>query len=119
MMKEHKDAFVKRSHKRVNYSSSIIVTDDSELFQGSYIQISEGGAKIKVSHSMLSPGDKIIVHHKSSAELPPFNAACEVANKTYSQLVKNKKQEVEYIVKFLQLNDTAIKSIRDYTKKIA
>jgi hypothetical protein len=119
MMQEQKALFAKRSHKRADYRSEIMVTDSSEIYHGSYLQISEGGAKIKVGHSMLSPGDRIIVHHKSSEELPPFNAACEITNKSYSQLIKNKKQEVEYIVKFLQLNDMAIKSIRDYTKKIA
>jgi hypothetical protein len=92
---------------------------ESELFRGKYIQLSEGGAKVKVSCSMFAPGDKIVIHHKASDTLPAFNAECEIVNKGYSQTIRNKHQEVEYIVKFLQLNDKAKKSIHDLTKKVS
>lgn len=119
LMQEHKDLFVKRQHKRAVYNSEVIVSDHYELFQGTCIQISEGGARLKIAHSMLSPGDRIVIHHKETDHLPPFNAECEIVNKAYSQLLKNKKQEVEYIVTFEKLNDTALKCIKDYAKKVS
>lgn len=119
MIKENKEAFLKREHRRVNYKSDIMVSDSAELFSGTYLQLSEGGARVKIAYSMLAPGDKVVIHHKGNDDLPAFNAACEIVNKSYSQTIRNKKQEVEYIVKFMHLNDTAKKSICDLTKKIS
>ncbi|MCB0348351.1 MAG: DUF4339 domain-containing protein [Bdellovibrionales bacterium] len=119
MIKDHKDVFLKRGHKRIDYQSDIMVSDAAEIFNGSYLQISEGGARVKIAYSMLAPGDKVVIHHRGTNDLAAFNAACEIVNKTYSQTIRNKKQEVEYIVKFMHLNDTAKKSIHDLTKKVS
>lgn len=111
--------FFRRRHARAQHGASLIVHDNHKVWKGESLEISEGGAGIRMSNSMLLPGQKIFVHFKPSDGLPSFNVMCEVVNKKFVTGVRSSSTPVTYGVRFLAINGDMKDSIRDMAGSIS
>ena len=78
---ETKQNFFRRRHCRVSHSSSVIIHDNDTVFYGESLDMSSMGARLKLSDGLQRPwpvGSKLYLHFRPDAELPAFNAICEV-----------------------------------------
>lgn len=105
--------FFRRRHARTKHGASLIVHDNQKVWKGESLEISEGGAGIKMHNSMLLPGQKVFVHFKPSDGLPSFNVMCEVVNKKFVTGVRTNNAPVTYGVRFLSINGDMKDSIRE------
>lgn len=108
--------FFRRRHARASFGSSLIIHDNSKVWKGESMEISEGGCGLKMWNSSLLPGQKVFIHFKPAGELPPFNAVCEIVNKKYEDGVKTQNAPILYGVKFLSIEAAARKAVRKYTE---
>lgn len=104
--------FFRRRHVRAQHGASLIVHDNHKVWKGQSLEISEGGAGIQMSNSMLLPGQKVFVHFKPSDGLPSFNVMCEIVNKKFVTGVRSSATPVTYGVKFLAINGDMKENIR-------
>lgn len=115
-MPDMTEIFFRRRHARVEHGASILVHDNKTVWKGRSVEVSAGGAGIVVENALLQPGQIIHLHFKPGDGLPPFNAACEVVSKKFSQ-VANQNSPVQYGVKFVHLNSQAQKELKEFTTK--
>ena len=110
--------FFRRRHARAQHGASLIVHDNHKVWKGESLEISEGGAGIQMSNSMLLPGQKVFVHFKPSDGLPSFNVMCEIVNKKFVTGVRSSSTPVTYGVKFLAINGDMKENIRGMATNI-
>ncbi len=116
---EIKNVFFRRRHERVQFNGSIIIHDNEKVWKGEAIEISEGGAGIVMSNTMLKPGEKVFLHFKPGDQVPPFNAICEIVSKKFAKDLKGREDSVKYGVKFLKIHSTHMEAIKEFLKKKA
>lgn len=113
------DVFYRRRHQRTRHNASIIVHDGQNVWKGTSLEISEGGAGLVMHNSLVLPGQKIFLHFKPGDSVPPFNAVCEVVSKQYVKGVKSKDAPIGYGVKFVEISGDVQKAIRKLANKTA
>lgn len=111
------DIFFRRRHMRTAYNGSIIVHDNSRVWKGESLEMSEAGAGIVMNNAMLLPGQTVYLHFKPGDRVPPFNAVCEIVNKKYVKGVKDRGASLNYGVKFVNITQDARKAIKNFTQK--
>lgn len=114
-MAEVQEIFFRRRHARANYGASIIVHNNKKVWKGETLEISAGGAGLRIENSDLQPGQTLFLHFKPGDGVPPFNAICTIVSKHGT---KN-GQHSSYGVKFTSINRTVQAAIKDYTEKVA
>lgn len=110
---EVQEIFFRRRHARANYGASIIVHNNKKVWKGESIEISAGGAGLRIDNPDLQPGQTLFLHFKPGDGVPPFNAICTVVSK------QSKGPHPSYGVKFTSINRTVQAAIKDYTEKLA
>lgn len=114
-MPEVQEVFFRRRHARASYGASIIVHNNKKVWKGESLEISSGGAGIKIDNADLQPGQTLFLHFKPGDGCPPFNAICTIVSK------KSDKNGPfpSYGVKFTSINRSIQAAIKDYTEKVA
>ncbi|MES2964256.1 MAG: GYF domain-containing protein [Bdellovibrionota bacterium] len=109
------EAFFQRRHRRTGYGASLLVHDNRRLFKGQGVEISEGGAGFVLDNGNFEPGQKLFMHFKPDADLPSFNAYCEVVSRRSPKSGSDK--HFHYGIKFLKIDQTATEKIQQLTQK--
>lgn len=115
--KATEDVFFRRRHARTRHNASIIVHDGQNVWKGTSLEISEGGAGLVMQNALILPGQKVYLHFKPGDSVPPFNAVCEIVSKQYVKGVKNKDAPIGYGIKFLEISGDVQKVIRKIANK--
>lgn len=92
--------FLKRQFKRQPYAGRVMLHDQLKYWKGEGIEISEGGAGIKMENALIVPGQRLNVHFYKHGDIPAFNAVCEVVSKKFV----NDNSPVEYGLRFLSMS---------------
>ena len=94
--------FFARKYPRVSYDCDVIVNDERNAWLAKTYEASPGGTGLIIENAMLMPGQILRLHFSSTAELPAFNALCEIVGKQFSKEARGKKAKVKYAVRFVQ-----------------
>lgn len=111
------EMFFRRRHLRTNYGCSLIVHDNQAVYKGKTFEISAGGAGVQIDNKNFQVGQNIYLHFKPGADLPPFNAICQIVSKQFVDPTQNTTQDLRYGVKFLNVNPKAKEAIQSFTNK--
>ena len=103
------EIFYRRRHARADYQSSLIVHNRIKIYAAHSLEISAGGAGLKIEDAEFSLNNELFLHFRPSDQVPAFNAVCKIVMKS----------GIKYGVQFTHVS-TAIKDvISKYTKKAA
>lgn len=109
---EMKDIFFRRKHERTEYGCHITLHNNTHIFKGKSIELSEGGAGIILENPQFLPGDVLYLHFQPGEDVPPFNAICNIVSKT----ILPGEGKVKYGTKFVHLSPKIQNSIRQFAK---
>jgi hypothetical protein len=110
------EIFFRRRHARASYGGSIIVHNNESMWKAKGVEISVGGAALVIENAGLQPGQNLFLHFKPGDEVPPFNATCEIVSKQYVDQAKDSQAPVRYGVRFTNISQVSVQSLKDYTK---
>ena len=108
------EAFFARRHRRIAYGASLLVHDNRRLYKGKGVEISEGGAAFSLENASFEPGQKVFLHFKPDAELPSFNAYCEVVSRRNA---KSADKSIQYGIKFLKIDHATSEQIQKLARE--
>lgn len=114
---EVQEVFFRRRHARAAYGASLIIHNNKKVWKGEAIEISAGGAGLKIENSDLQPGQTLFLHFKPGDGVPPFNAICTIVSKQMPR--GNGGPHPQYGVKFTSINRTVQAAIKEFTEKAA
>lgn len=106
------ELFLQRQFKRHPYEGRVVLHDNLKLWKGQGIEISQGGAGIRMEHALIVPGQQLNVHFSGHADIPAFNAVCEVVSKKFV----NDNSPIEYGLRFLSMSQDVQ---AEFMKKVA
>jgi hypothetical protein len=110
--KENDKIFFRRHYPRGKCDTSIVIHDNSRVWKGKALEMSEGGAGVSIENAMLLPGQNVYVHFKGSGKAQPFNVLCEVVSKQYLENIQHPAAAVMYGVKFINIQKQDREAIR-------
>ena len=116
---QNSEMFFRRKYMRKDFKTPLVVHNNSKVWKGFSVEISEGGACIAVENAMILPGQNIYVHFKGTEGARPFNVLCEVVAKRYVPGLKTANDVVYYGLKFLNIHKQDKDLIRDMAKQAA
>lgn len=106
MSEKSGEVFYRRKHLRAKYDCNLIVHDNSKIWRGKSVELSEGGAGVVMENAVVAPGQTIFIHFKPGQHSQPFNVMAEVVSKRYQKGIKDKDAPVVYGVKFLNIQSS-------------
>lgn len=110
-------AFKERQFPRVDLSTPVYAHNDHTFFDGQTVSISENGALLLLNDPLLLPGQRVLIHFRSSEVNPQtFNVLCEVVRKNFSKQRLNVKSGLHYAVRFLQVQDQGKTQLTKWTR---
>ncbi len=112
--KDELGVFTQRRHPRVRFDSEVLVHDNRSVWLGRAFEGSAGGSGLVIENATLVPGQTVLLHFAERADLPAFNALCEIVGKKYSKEVKDSKSPVQYSVRFVKLDAQAESRVQKY-----
>lgn len=115
-MPEISEVFFRRRHRRVRFGGTILIHDNQNVWKGTGVEISAGGAGVVMENSMVVPGQVLYLHFKPGDGVPPFNATCEVVSKQYVEGVKDRKTPIRYGLKFTAISSSTQNMLSEFTK---
>ncbi len=110
--KTNDTVFFRRHHPRNKYECEIIVHDNSRVWRGKAIELSEGGAGVIIENAMILPGQNVYLHFKPGQITKPFNVLSEVVSKRYVKGIRDNETPVVYGIKFINIQKTDREAIR-------
>lgn len=112
--KDH-DSILKRKHKRVDFKTEVICHDDSTMWDGHTMTLSEGGCSITMLNPKIVPGNKVTLYFGKKREQDfSFVINAEVvAKKVNSKKIKHNTAFV-YSVRFLPTEQVRIDQIKKW-----
>ena len=108
--------FTQRQHPRVKFESEVIVHDNRSVWLGRAFEGSAGGSGLIIENATLVPGQTVLLHFAERADLPAFNALCEIVGKKFVKDVRDSKAPVQYSVRFVKLDAHAESRVQTYFK---
>lgn len=99
--------FFRRKYPRAKVDSLAIVHDKQKVYKSVGIEISEGGAGLRIENGQFEKDQQVYLHFKPAPEVPAFNAICKIVSI---------RGDV-YGVQFLKVSAAAKTYISQYTKK--
>ncbi|MDZ4677541.1 MAG: GYF domain-containing protein [Oligoflexia bacterium] len=100
---EASEIFFRRKHTRSPYECPVIIHDNSRVWKGHSIEVSDGGAGIIMENAMVLPGQNVYLHFKPGPHSKSFNVLCEVVSKRYVKGIKDKNTPLVYGIKFINI----------------
>jgi len=98
------EVFFRRRFARANLSSTLLIHDNQRLMPATSVEVSAGGMSLKLTEGALAIGSKVMVHFRPSAEVPAFNAECEVLSRRITN-ASDPMSPVVYGLKFVNVDD--------------
>ncbi|MCB0363359.1 MAG: DUF4339 domain-containing protein [Bdellovibrionales bacterium] len=114
---EMTEVFFRRRHRRVRFGGTILIHDNKNVWRGTGVEISSGGAGVVMENASIVPGQILYLHFKPGDGVPPFNATCEVVSKQYVEGVADQKTPIRYGLKFTSISPVAQSLLQDYAKR--
>lgn len=106
--------FTQRQHPRVRFESEVLVHDNRSVWLGRAFEGSAGGSGLVIENATLVPGQTVLLHFAERADLPAFNALCEIVGKKFTKDVRDSKSPVQYSVRFVKLDPQAESRVQKY-----
>lgn len=100
--REKHDVFYRRKHPRSDYECEVIAHDNSKVWRGKSVELSQEGAAVVMENATLVPGQNVYLHFRPGPSSRPFNVLCEIVSKRY-QKVKNNSSPIVYGIKFINI----------------
>ncbi|MFP5518488.1 MAG: GYF domain-containing protein [Bdellovibrionia bacterium] len=115
-LSEVAEVFFRRRHARAKYGCSLIVHNSKAVYKGKSLEISAGGAGVIIENPNFEVGTSLFMHFKPGDGVPPFNALCEIVNKTQLRNIPHgPNTPVKYGVKFTSVSHEIKESLNSYT----
>jgi hypothetical protein len=112
--KSEEQVFAQRQHPRVGFETEVLVHDNRSVWLGRAFEGSAGGSGLIIENATLVPGQTVLLHFAERADLPAFNALCEIVGKKYAKDVRDPKSPVQYSVRFVKLDAQAEARVQKY-----
>ncbi|HWU43957.1 MAG TPA: PilZ domain-containing protein [Bdellovibrio sp.] len=110
-------SFKDRKVPRVDLTTPIYAHNDHSFFDGQTVSVSENGALVLLNDPLLLPGQKILLHFRTSESNPEsFNVVCEIVRKNYSKQRLNVKSGLHYAVRFLQVQEHGMAQLTKWSR---
>lgn len=72
--------FLRRKHPRVKFESHAIIHDHKKVYKTVGVEISVGGAGLRIEDAKFEKDQQIYLHFKPGQNVPAFNAICKVVS---------------------------------------
>lgn len=112
-LKEVKDIFFRRRFARVGYNTALIIHNNRQIWRGSSLEISAGGAGVVMDTAALEVGQQIFIHFQPGDGVPSFNATCEIVSKKFEV-----EDRTRYSLKFISISKGIQTTINQLAEKI-
>lgn len=106
--------FTQRQHPRIGFETEVLVHDNRSVWLGRSFEGSVGGSGLIIENATLVPGQTVLLHFAERADLPAFNALCEIVGKKFAKDVRDPKSPVQYMVRFVKLDAQAEARVQKY-----
>lgn len=106
--------FSQRQHPRIGFETEVLVHDNRSVWLGRAFEASVGGSGLVIENATLVPGQTVLLHFAENANLPSFNALCEIVGKKFVKDVRDPKSAVHYSVRFVKLDPQAQARVEKY-----
>jgi hypothetical protein len=106
--------FAQRQHPRIGFETEVLVHDNRSVWLGRAFEGSVGGSGLVIENATLVPGQTVLLHFAENANLPAFNALCEIVGKKFAKDVRDPKSPVQYSVRFVKLDAQAEARVQKY-----
>lgn len=103
------EVFFRRRHLRAKYECHVLVHDRKKLFKAESLEISAGGAGLKIKGVNFDIEQQLYLHFRASDQVPAFNAVCRVVSKTGQK----------FGIRFLHVASVAKDAISTFTNRVA
>jgi hypothetical protein len=98
-------AFVTRENPRVPFQLGFMAHDGNNLWSGSGIELSVGGAHVRMEFASLLPGQTVTLHIRGSKNFDSINFQSEIVGKKFRAGRLERNSIVEYSVRFISLDE--------------
>lgn len=96
------EVFFRRRHARIPHGGSLLVHNNKSVCRAKSLEISASGAGLVIGESRFEVGEKLFLHFKPGAGVPPFHARGEIVSKR-SVNSSDKNAPVQYGVRFTEV----------------
>ncbi len=103
--------FFRRRHARTPYNSSVILHNNKQVWKGTSVEISQGGAGVILHSDQLEIGQNVFLHFKPGDDIPPFNAISLLVSR---RIMPDKS--FKYGLKFTNINQSVQLAIRNFAE---
>jgi hypothetical protein len=103
--------FVIREFARVDHKIPLYGHNEHHFFDGESLSISENGALVLLNTPLLVPGSDLVMHFKTG-KTEPFNVVAQVVRKNFSKSRINVKSGLHYAVRFLQVPERGLNTLK-------
>ena len=110
------EVFFRRRFARANLNSTLLVHDNQKLMPATSVELSAGGMSLKLTEGALAIGSNVMVHFRPSADVPAFNAECEVLSRRITN-ASDPMSPVIYGLKFLNVDDQITTDIESWANR--
>lgn len=104
------DVFFRRRHARIPHDCSVLLHNNRKVYRGQGLEISAGGAGLLLETPSIDIGLQVFLHFKPAADLPPFNAVCEITSRRAINAA-DVTAPTHYGVKFVKIEPKTTKAI--------
>jgi PilZ domain/GYF domain 2 len=104
--------FFRRHYVRGKCNNAVVIHDNSKIWKGKAVEMSEGGAGVIIENALLMPGQNIYIHFKGAGTAKPFNVLCEIVSKEFKDNIQHPATAVKYGVKFINIQKQDREAIR-------
>lgn len=111
--KNTEDVFYRRKHARTKYNCQVIAHDNSKIWSGLSVELSEAGAAIMMENAIITPGQHLYLHFKPGPHSKAFNVLGEIVSKRFVKDIKDREAPVVYGVKFVNMQKQDRESLKE------
>ena len=112
------EVFFRRRHARIPHNGSVLLHNNQKVFRGKGLEISAGGAGVVLETSALEVGKQVFLHFQPAAEIPSFNAVCEITSRRAVNSA-DVTAPTFYGVKFIKIESKTTKAIEALAARIS
>jgi hypothetical protein len=101
--KKLSNTFIQRKHSRVEFKAPLFVHNNSTLWTGRTMSLSEGGALVIMTNPLLVPGNIVNINFKKvKSDDISFNASAEIISKKFTRERLHYDTPIQYSIKFVR-----------------
>ncbi len=112
---ENEELFNRRTCPRVELSKNVYVHNDTLLWRGRTITLSEKGALVLMENPSLLPSQLVTLHFKNADGHPSFNVVAEIIAKKSTKERLHQASCLRYAIRFLRVGAPGEELLKTWT----